>query len=131
MLIKPVTVTSKPVNQATTVRPQVNPSVKTVKLSMNRDNPSKLNAEMLRGVRVTMVGVTSDPSVAAQLESYIAGLENVFVVDNQLILSDNPGNININLKAVSVDAVAVDQITKLIKAKADSLHLAVSIAKTP
>lgn len=131
MLIKPVTVTTKPANPVNTIKPNVNASVKPVKLSVNKDNASRLNAEMLRGVRVTMIGVIRDGSLSAQLETYIIGLENVFVVDNQLALSDNPGNININLKAVGVDAAAVEQVTKLIKTKADALNLTVSIAKVP
>jgi hypothetical protein len=129
MLIKPVTVTSRPITQTNTVKPTVNSAAKTIKLSLNRDNASKLGAEMLRGVRVTLIGVIRDASLSAQLESYITGLDNVFVVDNQLTLSDNPGNININLKAIGVDAAAVEQINKLIKAKADALKLTVSIAK--
>lgn len=131
MLIKPVTVTSRPVNQSATVKPTVNSAAKAVRLSLNKDNASKLSAEMLRGVRVTMVGVIREGSLSAQLETYITGLDNVFVVDNQLTLSDSPGNININLKAIGVDAAAVEQIINLINAKAASLNLTVSIAKVP
>jgi hypothetical protein len=131
MIIKPITTTTKPIAKTSTVKPMVNPAAKTVKLSVNKDNASRLSAEMLRGVRVTMVGVIRDGSLSAQLESYITALENVFVVDNQLALSDNPGNININLKAVGVDAAAVEQVNKQIKAKADMLNLTVSIAKEP
>lgn len=130
LLVKPVVI-SKPTTKINTAKPPVNTAAKTIKLSLNRDNASKLDAEMLRGVRVTMVGVIKDASLSAQLESYITGLENVFVVDNQLALSDNPGNININLKAIGVDAAAVEQINKLIKAKGDALNLTLSIAKVP
>lgn len=130
MNIKPVVIT-KPVAKTNTVKPMVNTAAKTVKLSVNQDNASRLNAEMIRGVRVTMVGVIRDGSLSAQLESYITALENVFVVDNQLSLSDNPGNININLKGVGVDAAAVEQVNKLIQTKADQLKLTVSIVKAP
>jgi len=131
MIIKPVTITTKPVKQATTIKPMLNNSVKTVKLSVNKDNAAKLSAEILRGVRVTMAGVIRDGSLSAQLESFITGLENVFVVDNQLALSDSAGNININLKAIGVDAAAVEQIIKLIKTKAGLLNLTVSITQLP
>jgi hypothetical protein len=126
MMIKPVTVTTKPSNKINTVKPPVNTSVNTVKLK-NIDNASRLNLEMLRGVRVTMIGVIKDASLSAQLESYISGLENVFVVSNQLTFSDSPANINIQLKAVGVDAAAVDEIIKLINTKAASLSLSVIV----
>ena len=131
MLIKPVTITPKPTNQVTPVKVPVNSTAKTIKLSMNPDNTSRLSAEILRGVRVTMTGVIVDASLSAQLESYITGLENIFVVDNQLSLSDSPGNININLKGVKVDDAAIEQIIKLIKSKAETLKLNVSVVRLP
>jgi hypothetical protein len=131
MLIKPVTVNKKPANQVNTVKPQVNNSVKPVKLSVNLENENRVKAEMLRGVRITMVGVVKDASVSAQLENYITGLEHVFAIENQLVLSDNPGNININFKAVGVDDTSVDNLMKLIKGKADAIGVTVSIAKVP
>lgn len=129
MTVKPVIITKQPSNKIITGKPQVNPAVNTVNLIKNPDNASRLNAEILRGVRVTMVGVIRDASLSAQLESYISSLENVFVVDNKLGFSDSPANINIQLKAVGVDAAAVDQISKLIQEKAASLNLSVIISK--
>lgn len=127
MIVRPVTIT-KPANNAIKVNPQANTSVKITRISLNQDNASRVNAEMLRGIRVTMIGLIGDASLSAQLESYITALENVFVVDNQLSLSDTGGNININLKAKEVDAAAVEEVRKLIQRKADSLGLNVSIA---
>ena len=131
MTVKPVTIQAKPSNQVNAIKPPANTIIKANAAIVNRDNASRLNLEMLRGVRVTMIGVVKDASLSAQLENFITGLDNIFVVDNQLHLSDNPGNININLKALDVDATAVDQLISRIEAKAKELKVTVSVMKVP
>ena len=123
--VKPVTVKptvmAKPPTAATTIA--------TRNLTLNSENAARLNAEMVRGARITMVGLITDPSISAQLENYILSLENVFVVDNQLSISSSPGNININLKANRIDRPAIDKLKKQISDKAVELKITVEVSE--
>ncbi len=121
--VKPVT--AKPVIQTKTAANTK--AISTRLATLNTDNAARLNTEMIRGARVTITGVITDPALGATLEDYILNLENVFVVDNQLAIADSPGNININLKAMGIDAAAVEGIKKKIREKAAELKLTVSV----
>ena len=129
MMLKPGVLGSKPATSApaTKVRPQVNTVATTRLNTLNTENAGRLNETIMRGARVTMVGQVINPSISAELENYILSLENIFVIDNQLITSDAPGNININLKSTGIDRAATEKIKKQIEDKANEIKLSVSV----
>jgi hypothetical protein len=129
MMIKNIGTTIKPVTTQPAVQPKVNNNaIVSPRLStLNVDNAGRLGTTMIRGARVTMIGVITDPGVRASFENYILSLENVFVVDDQLALADSPGNINVNIKAISIDKASVEKIRKQIEDKAKAMNLGVSV----
>jgi hypothetical protein len=96
---------------------------------MSNDKQAKLAAQVIKGVRVTITGVTADGPTSTTLERFISEQDNVFVVDNQLQILETNGNINIVLKPNGIDETTVNNLKKSIEDKAASLKLTVAVTK--
>ena len=129
MTLKPGVLGPKPVTStpATKVRPMGNTVATTRLITLNSENNARLNETIMRGARVTMVGQVTSASISAEFENYILSLENIFVVDNQLVIADTPGNININLKTSGIDRAAAEKIKKQIEDKASEIKIGVGV----
>ncbi len=91
--------------------------------NLQKNNDIILNHQITTGIRVTMTGIISDGATRAILENYIKALENVFIVYDQLSLSDTIGSINIVLKSDGVDNAEVDKVKQQIQDKVAAMGL--------